>query len=89
MATATVTSKGQLTIPVEVRNDLNIRTGTRIEFHKRDDGSYEFIPITGSVMDLIGIITWDGPALTREEMDEGIAEAVAERDRRSKSGYSE
>lgn len=89
MATATVTSKGQLTIPVEVRNDLNIRTGTRIEFHKRDDGSYEFIPITGSVMDLMGIIKWDGPALTLEEMDEAIADAVTERYLRLSGGASD
>ena len=30
-------------------------------------------------MDLKGIIKWNGPALTLEEMDEAIADAVTER----------
>lgn len=32
MATATVTSKGQVTIPADVRNALDLRAGTQIEF---------------------------------------------------------
>ena len=56
MPVATVTSKGQITIPVEVRDALNIRTGTRVQFLPKSDGTWDFIPLTGSVMDLAGFI---------------------------------
>ena len=32
MATSTVTSKGQITIPKEIRDQLHLHTGNRIEF---------------------------------------------------------
>ena len=78
MPVATVTSKGQITIPVEVRDALNIRTGTRVQFLPKSDGTWDFIPLTGSVMDLAGFINCDGPPVTLEEMDAAIAEAAAE-----------
>lgn len=37
MAITSVTSKGQVTIPQEVRQRLGIRQGSRIEFTLRDD----------------------------------------------------
>ncbi|MDP3209688.1 MAG: AbrB/MazE/SpoVT family DNA-binding domain-containing protein [Rhodoglobus sp.] len=79
MPTATVTSKGQITIPIEVREAMRIRTGSRIQFLPRDDGTWDFIPLNGSVKDIAGSIAWDGPPVTLEEMDAGIAEAVAEK----------
>ena len=78
MPVATVTSKGQITIPAEVRDALNIRTGTRVQFLPKSDGTWDFIPLTGSVRDLAGFITWDGPPVTLEEMDAAIAEGAAE-----------
>jgi antitoxin PrlF len=78
MPVATVSSKGQVTIPVEVRQALNITTGTKVQFLPRDDGTYDFIPLTGSVMDLRGMFTWDGPAMTLEQIDDGIAAGAAE-----------
>jgi antitoxin PrlF len=42
MASATVTSKGQVTIPVDVRNQLGLAAGDRIEFILNDEtGRYE------------------------------------------------
>ena len=78
MPVATVTSKGQITIPAEVRDALNIRTGTRVQFLPKRDGTWGFIPLTASVMDLAGFIKWDGPPVTLEEMDAAIAEGAAE-----------
>jgi antitoxin PrlF len=79
MSIATVTSKGQVTIPQDVRELLGIVTGTRVEFAERSDGIVEFIPLTASVMDLAGIIPWDGPPVSIEEMDDAIADAAVER----------
>ncbi len=78
MPTATVTTKGQITIPVEVRDAMNIRTGTRVQFLPNSDGTWDFIALTGSVSDIAGFIMWDGPPVTLEQMDGAIAQAAAE-----------
>ena len=83
MSIATVTSKGQVTIPQDVRERLGIVTGTRVEFAERGDGVVEFIPLTASIMDLAGIITWNGPPVSIEEMDDAIGDAAVERYLRS------
>ena len=78
MPTATMSSKGQITIPLEIREKLGLHAGTRIDFIVRDDHSFEAFPITGSVSDLFGIFQHDGPPKTLEEMDEGIGAGAAE-----------
>jgi antitoxin PrlF len=59
MSTATLTSKGQITIPVEVRNDLKVDAGDRVEFVLISPGRYEFVAATGEVTELKGMF---GPA---------------------------
>ena len=78
MTIATMTSKGQVTIPIELRDELNLTAGTRLEFVKLPDGGCAFYPVTGSIMDLAGMLTWDGPTVTLEEMDDAIAASAAE-----------
>lgn len=78
MPTATVTSKGQVTIPIEVREKLGIHPGTRVQFLPRADGSFEFLAISGSISALSGIIAWIGPPVTIEQMNEAIADSAAE-----------
>lgn len=85
MPTATMTSKGQLTVPAEVRERLGLHTGTRVDFVETPTGTYELRVKTGSVRDLVGLVHYDGPPQTVEEMDDGIAAAVADRDQRSRS----
>jgi antitoxin PrlF len=81
--TATMTSKGQLTVPAEVRERLGLHAGSRVDFVDTGNGTYELRVKSGSVRDLIGLLHYDGPPKTVEEMDEGIAAAVAERDRQA------
>lgn len=38
MSTATVTSKGQITIPADVRRRLGLESGDRVEFVEADGG---------------------------------------------------
>lgn len=44
MITATITAKGQITIPVEIRKALGLDAGARIEFEEVEPGQYEFKP---------------------------------------------
>ena len=56
MATATITSKSQVTIPAEVRKDLHVGPGDRIEFVKVAEGHYEIIAATRDVSEIKGMI---------------------------------
>jgi AbrB family looped-hinge helix DNA binding protein len=74
--TSTVTSKGQVTIPVEARRRLRIRPGTKLEFIVRDDGRLEVIPMVGSVKSLKGAVPKPKRALSLCEMDAAVAKGA-------------
>ena len=76
--TATVTSKGQLTIPKEVRKALGIKPGTRVDFFEGEKGEYIFRPRTGSIRDLEGFLPKLDHVLTIDEMNDAIGDAVVE-----------
>ena len=46
MTTATLTSKGQITIPADVRRALNVQTGDRVEFVQIEPGRFAFLGLT-------------------------------------------
>lgn len=73
MATATITSKGQITIPARVRAALGLSAGDRIEFVKQESGKYVIIPATHSVQELKGLIKKPPRAVSIEEMNAAIA----------------
>lgn len=77
MATAAVTSKGQITIPIEVRQDLGLKAGDRVSFIKGETGDYVLKVKTGSIMDMEGCVPWTGRPVTIEEMNETIAKGWA------------
>jgi AbrB family looped-hinge helix DNA binding protein len=52
MADAVVNSKGQITIPKEVRTKLDLKPGDVVRFHENASGEVVFRPNTGSIMDL-------------------------------------
>jgi antitoxin PrlF len=78
MPTTTVTSKGQITIPVEVRKALNIKPGTKIVFYETSPGHFAFIAKTRSIQELKGILPKLGYVPTIEEMNEAVLDAVSE-----------
>jgi AbrB family looped-hinge helix DNA binding protein len=77
MATAALTSKGQITIPVEVRRKLGLKAGDRIGFIENENGEFVLKPKTGSIMALRGIVKWTGKPVTIQEMNETIAKGWA------------
>jgi AbrB family looped-hinge helix DNA binding protein len=56
MPNATLTSKGQTTIPKEVRNFLKLRPGDRLEFILHENGTVILKPATLNISDLKGIL---------------------------------
>ncbi|VVO23687.1 AbrB/MazE/SpoVT family DNA-binding domain-containing protein [Pseudomonas fluorescens] len=73
MATATLTSKGQITIPAQVRASLGLDTGDRIEFVAMGDGKFAIVAVTHSVRDLKGLIRKPSKAVSIEDMNQAIA----------------
>lgn len=73
MPTAKMTSKGQITIPVEVRRELGLQTGSRIVFVATGERSYQIRVQRGSVRDLRGCVPAPGTPVSVEQMDEAIA----------------
>ena len=56
MSEATVTSKGQVTIPAEIRRAMGLTAGERVVFTQLDDGTTVFRAKTRSIMELRGIL---------------------------------
>lgn len=80
-----VSDKGQITLPQALRRQLGIEPGSRLEVDAMSDGSLRVRALTRGAEGLAGLLHRPGvPAVTVEAMDEGIAAAAAERDRRSR-----
>jgi AbrB family looped-hinge helix DNA binding protein len=78
MTTATITSKGQVAIPVDVRNQLGLQTGDRLESSFNEaTGRYEVLPATRSLESLKGIAKKPGKPVSIEDMNQAIAEQAA------------
>ena len=77
MATATVTSKGQITIPASVRAALGLDTGSRIEFVQTGEGQYLIVAATSPVQALKGVLRKPATPVSIEDMNRAIAEQGA------------
>lgn len=74
MPTATVTSKGQVTLPRRIREALRIRPGDRIDFVLGEDGEVRLRAAEVDVNELRGLLRRPGrKAVTLEAMEEAIA----------------
>jgi AbrB family looped-hinge helix DNA binding protein len=73
MSTATITSKGQVTIPAVVRVALGVEAGDRVEFVEVEPGRFELVAATHSVTALKGLIRKPSSPVTVEAMNEAIA----------------
>jgi antitoxin PrlF len=73
MSTATVTSKGQITIPADVRQALQVKSGDRIEFVQIEPGRFEVVAATLPVTELKGLFGRPSKAVPIIEMNKAIA----------------
>ncbi len=77
MPAATVTSKGQITLPKEVRDALGVHPGDRVLFWRSPQGQFVVEAETVDLRTLRGSLKGKGPRLTVEEMNEVIAQAAS------------
>ena len=78
MPTATLSSKGQITIPKAVRERLQVNTGNRVHFLVREDGVVELRPHTVDLLSLVGVLECeDGRHVSVEEMNAAAERAAA------------
>ena len=77
MQSSTITSRGQTTIPAEIRKQLNLKAGDKMRYLVLENGDV-FLLRKRSVKELAGILHRPGqPPMTLEEMDDAIAEGAA------------
>lgn len=87
MPTAKVTSKGQVTIPKQVRQRLQLGTGDRVEFVVQDTGAVLLRTLDRPVRDLFGLLPrTDRPTPSLEEIEQSILDDRAADDERIRSG---
>lgn len=79
MAASTLTSKGQITIPKEVRDALGLKEGHRLTFRIREDGVVEMRPDEVDLMSLFGSLHPKVKGMTVEDMNEAIRKAVTKK----------
>ena len=74
MPAATITSKGQITIPAPVRIALGVDAGDRLEFVEIEKGRFAIVPATVPLSRLKGIIRKPEKPVSIEEMNAAIAQ---------------
>jgi antitoxin PrlF len=72
----TMTSKGQVTLPVEARRRLGLEPGTRLEVVVTDDDRLELFPVGESVMSLKGMVPKPQKRLSLEDMERAVRDGA-------------
>lgn len=73
MTTSIITSNGQITIPADVRHDLKVDAGDRVEFIQIAPGRYEFVAATHNVTALKGMFGVPTKTVSIDDMNKAIA----------------
>jgi antitoxin PrlF len=84
MATATLTSKGQITLPKIVRDELGLSAGNTVDF-VRTDGGFKLVVVSTDLRSLKGIFSGRvKQPLSVQEMDNAIKQSASTRLARNK-----
>ena len=78
---ATMTSKGQVTVPKSVRDKLDLHAGDRLDFVVRNSGLLEVVALKQPASKLRGIMPKPSKVVTVEEMNEAISQGACDSDR--------
>ena len=69
---ATISTKGQLTIPKPIRDHLSLRAGDKVMFFLEEGGGVRFAPVTYPVTRLKGMVPKPARTVSLEEMQVAI-----------------
>jgi antitoxin PrlF len=86
MPKSTVTSKGQVTIPIEVRNKLGIEAGDELLFRVEEDDKLSVYPLRSApARSLAGALKRYAPKepISIEDMNQAIRGRAVDRHKRS------
>ena len=72
MPTSTMTSKGRLTVPKKVRENLGLKSGDRVTFVEQADGSFHMLAATSDIRVLKGYLPPPAKRITLEDMHQAI-----------------
>ena len=77
---AMLTSKGQVTLPKEIRDRLGLETGATLDFQVLPDNTVTVRAVTADARRIRGIlVSPHAAALSVEEMDQGLASEFSAR----------
>ena len=74
---ATITSKGQITVPKAIREQLHLRPGDKLDFLLEEGGGLRVEPVTEPVTALKGMLPKPRHAVTLAEMDQAVTAGAA------------
>ncbi len=78
IATSRITSKGQVTIPEEIRREYHLQAGEQVEWEVTDRGTVELRKTGGSLEALTQILPRPKRPLSVDEMNRAIGEHLAQ-----------
>ncbi len=77
---ATLTSKGQITLPKKIRDQLGLNVGSILDFQVLPDNTITARAVKPDARRIRGLLkSPHGGALTLEQMDEGIAKHLTDK----------
>ena len=74
----TITSKGQLTLPLNVREHLGVKPGDRVDFVIHKDGRIEVLAVQGSIQKLKGLLPKPTKLVSLEDMQAAIESGASQ-----------
>ena len=77
MPSATLRSRGRLTIPAQVRDSLGLKPGDRVHFFEISEGQFAIVAAIHSVQSLKGMIRKPRVSVSVEDMNAAIAAEVS------------
>jgi AbrB family looped-hinge helix DNA binding protein len=72
MPMAILTSKGRITIPKAVREDLGLITGDRVDFVEREPNVYTVVAVNRDIRDLKGIVAKPPVRVSADDMSRNV-----------------